>query len=111
MAEVRTMTKRAVLYARISQATEESVSVARQVEAGRALAAARGWQVVGTYVDDGVSATKNRPEDRAGWQAPLARRGHLRRRHHLEGGPTGPPHAGLPLGGPGPARGQPQANA
>ena len=63
--------KQVVLYARISVATEESVSVARQLEAGRRVAEARGWEVVGEFVDDGVSATANRPEDRAGWQALL----------------------------------------
>ncbi|WP_148613785.1 recombinase family protein [Nocardioides rubriscoriae] len=65
------MTKRAALYARISLASEESVSVARQLQAGRSLTEARGWEVVGEYVDDGVSATRNRPEDRAGWRALL----------------------------------------
>lgn len=65
------MTKQVVLYARISVTTEESVSVARQLEAGRRLAEARGWEVVGEFVDDGVSATQNRPEDRAGWKALL----------------------------------------
>ena len=63
--------KQVVLYARISVTTEESVSVARQLEAGRRVAEARGWEVVGEFVDDGVSATANRPEDRAGWQALL----------------------------------------
>lgn len=64
------MAKRtAVLYARISVTTEESVSVARQLASGRRYAAARGWRVVGEYIDDGVSATRNKPEDRAGWRA------------------------------------------
>lgn len=63
--------KQVVLYARISVTTEESVSVARQLKAGRRLAEARGWEVNGEFVDDGVSATLNRPEDRAGWQALL----------------------------------------
>lgn len=67
------MTKRAVIYARLSVASSDrSVSIARQLDAGRALAAARGWEVVGEFTDDGVSATANRPEDRAGWSALLA---------------------------------------
>ncbi len=62
------MTRRVAIYARLSVTTEESVSIERQVEAGRQYAAARGWKVVMVAVDDGVSATKNRPEDRAGWR-------------------------------------------
>jgi len=65
------MTKTAVLYARISVASEESVSVARQLDAGRKYAAARGWRIVGEFVDDGVSATRNKPEGRAAWAALL----------------------------------------
>lgn len=61
--------RRAVIYARISVSSEESVSIARQVEAAEHYAAARGWQVVGTFLDDGVSATHNKPEDRTGWRA------------------------------------------
>ncbi len=65
-------TRRAVIYARISVAQEASVSIDRQLEAAQQYAAARGWQVVGTFRDDGVSATHNKPEDRAGWRALLA---------------------------------------
>ncbi|QFQ29733.2 recombinase family protein [Janibacter melonis] len=61
------MTKRVALYARISVSKEESVSVARQLDAGRKLAEARGWEVVLVEKDDGVSASKSRPEDRDGW--------------------------------------------
>nr|WP_307858308.1 recombinase family protein [Cellulomonas fulva] len=43
----------------------------RQVEAAEQYAAARGWQVVATFRDEGVSATHNKPEDRAGWRALL----------------------------------------
>ncbi|MCB0908236.1 MAG: recombinase family protein [Nocardioidaceae bacterium] len=64
--------RRAAIYARISVTTEESVSVERQIEAARQYAAARGWDVVATFTDEGVSATHNKPEDRAGWQALLA---------------------------------------
>jgi site-specific DNA recombinase len=60
--------RRVAVYARLSVTTEESVSIARQLDAGRKLAAARGWTVVLVAKDDGVSATKNRPEDRAGWR-------------------------------------------
>ena len=31
----------------------------------------RGWEVVATFIDDGVSATHNKPEARAGWRALL----------------------------------------
>lgn len=67
-------TRRAVLYARISVANEESVSIARQLESAQQYAAARGWEVVGTFHDDGVSATHNKPENRLGWRALLASR-------------------------------------
>ena len=39
------------------------------MEACQQYAAAKGWTVVGTYTDDGVSASRNKPEDRQGWQA------------------------------------------
>ncbi|MBM7807649.1 DNA invertase Pin-like site-specific DNA recombinase [Geodermatophilus bullaregiensis] len=61
-------TRRAAIYARISVAQEASVSIDRQVEAAQQYASARGWQVVGTFKDDGVSASEKRPEDRAGWR-------------------------------------------
>ncbi len=60
-----------VLYARLSVSKEESVSIDRQLAAARKYAEGRGWQVVGEFVDDGVSATANRPEDRKGWSALL----------------------------------------
>lgn len=63
--------RRCAIYARISVTSEESVSLARQVEAAEQYAAARGWQVVETFRDGGVSATHNKPEDRAGWRALL----------------------------------------
>ncbi len=63
---------RCVLYARLSITKEESVSIARQLQSCRQYAEARGWQVVGEFVDDGVSATANRPEERQGWAALLA---------------------------------------
>lgn len=61
-----------VLYARISLSKEESVSVDRQLESCRKYAEARSWQILGEFVDDGVSATANRPEDRKGWNKLLA---------------------------------------
>lgn len=61
--------RRAVLYARLSVTAEESVSIERQLDSCRKYAEAQGWQVVGEFVDDGVSASKNRPEQRKGWQA------------------------------------------
>jgi DNA invertase Pin-like site-specific DNA recombinase len=64
--------RRCVLYARLSVTKEESVSIARQLESCRRYAEARCWEVVGEFIDDGVSATANRPEDRNGWTALLA---------------------------------------
>lgn len=64
--------RRCVLYARLSVTKEESVSIARQLQSCRRYAEARGWEVVGEFIDDGVSATANRPEDRKGWAALLA---------------------------------------
>lgn len=62
----------AVLYARISVWTEESVSIQRQIASGRKYAAARDWRVVGEFIDDGVSATRNKPEGRPGWRSLLS---------------------------------------
>ncbi len=64
--------RRCVLYARLSVTKEESVSIARQLQSCRRYAEARGWEVMGEFIDDGVSATANRPEDRNGWAALLA---------------------------------------
>lgn len=64
--------RRCVLYARISLSREESVSVERQLVSARKYAEGRGWEVVGEFIDDGVSATANRPEDRKGWTELLA---------------------------------------
>lgn len=66
--------RRCVLYARLSVTKEESVSIARQLQSCRSYAEARGWEVVGEFVDDGVSATANRPEGRPGWKSLLAAR-------------------------------------
>ena len=65
------MSRPVALYARLSVTTEESVSIARQLDAGRRYAQSRGWTVVAEAVDDGVSATRNRPQDRAGWRSLL----------------------------------------
>lgn len=67
-----TTPRRAVIYARLSVAQEASVSIEDQVGRAGHYARSHGWQVVGTFVDDGVSASKNRPEDRPGWRALLA---------------------------------------
>ncbi len=66
--------RRCVLYARLSVTKEESVSIARQLQSCRRYAEARGWETVGEFVDDGVSATANRPEERLGWKSLLAAR-------------------------------------
>jgi site-specific DNA recombinase len=60
-----------VLYARLSVARDESVSIERQLESGRKYADSRGWKVVGTFIDDGVSASNVKPENRVGWRALL----------------------------------------
>jgi site-specific DNA recombinase len=65
-------TRRAVIYARISVTQEASVSIDRQVEAAQQYAAARGWQVVGIFPENGVSASHNKPVDRAAWRELLA---------------------------------------
>ncbi|WP_193608260.1 recombinase family protein [Nocardioides lijunqiniae] len=64
-------TRRCAIYVRISVAQEASVSMDRQVEAAEQYAAARGWTVVEVFRDEGVSATHNKPENRAGWRALL----------------------------------------
>lgn len=64
-----TSARRCAIYARISVTQEASVSIDRQIEAAEQYASARGWQVVATFRDDGVSATQNKPESRVGWQA------------------------------------------
>lgn len=66
--------RRCVLYARLSVTKEESVSIARQLQSCRRYAEARGWEIVGEFVDDGVSATASRPEERPGWKSLLAAR-------------------------------------
>jgi len=66
--------RRCVLYARLSISKEESVSIARQLQSCRRYAEARGWEILGEFVDDGVSATANRPEERHGWNSLLAAR-------------------------------------
>jgi site-specific DNA recombinase len=69
--------KRVILYARLSVTTEESVSIERQLHAMTRLAEARDWSIVGQHVDDGVSASKVRPEERPGWRAVLDYQGPL----------------------------------
>lgn len=49
---------RAALYARVST-TSHGQDVGLQLEELRQIAAQRGWQVVGEYVDEGVSGAKN----------------------------------------------------
>ncbi|MDH6465950.1 site-specific DNA recombinase [Micromonospora sp. A200] len=59
---------RAVLYLRMSMdRTGEGAGLERQEQACRALALARGWEVV-AVVDDTISATTARLADRPGWQ-------------------------------------------
>src|SRR5437764_3801316 len=55
-------TKRAVLYVRVST---DKQTVANQIEKLTAVANARGWQIVATFNDAGVSGSKSR-KDRPG---------------------------------------------
>ena len=54
------MTKRAALYLRQSKSDQTGNGPERQLERTRQLADLRGWTVAGTYLDDGVSASKAR---------------------------------------------------
>ncbi|MFF3006688.1 recombinase family protein [Kitasatospora sp. NPDC057940] len=56
--------KRALIGVRLSVATEESTSPARQREKGRLMAQMKDYQIVGYAEDLDVSATKFRPIDR-----------------------------------------------
>lgn len=59
---------RAVIYLRLSQSTETSVSIARQREACEKEAERLGLEVVLVATDDGVSGSKTAPLDRAGFR-------------------------------------------
>jgi site-specific DNA recombinase len=62
--------RRAVIYARVSlDKTGEGASVERQLEACRALAVARGWDVVDEKVDNSISAWSNKR--RPAWESVL----------------------------------------
>ncbi|QEO10566.1 recombinase family protein [Protaetiibacter larvae] len=63
------MAKRAVLYVRVSRSTEESVSIARQERELLDLAESEGWQVVGTFRDDGLSGRVERKKAEAALEA------------------------------------------
>lgn len=63
------MTKRAALYLRQSKTDDEGIE--RQTERTTALATARGWHIVATYVDNDVSASKTRG-DQTAWGRMLA---------------------------------------
>jgi DNA invertase Pin-like site-specific DNA recombinase len=59
---------RAVLYLRMSMdKTGEGAGLIRQEQACRALALARGWEVI-DVIDDTISATAGRLADRPGWR-------------------------------------------
>jgi len=51
---------RVVGYARLSRASEDSTSIAKQRQILKQTATARGWDLVGIEVDEDVSATKSR---------------------------------------------------
>ena len=59
--------RRAALYVRVST---DRQTVANQIEALATVAAARGWEIVATYADNGVSGAKGR-KDRPGLDALL----------------------------------------
>lgn len=59
---------RAVIYLRLSQASETSVSIARQREECAVEAQRLGLDVVLVAIDDGVSGSKTAPLDRAGFR-------------------------------------------
>lgn len=66
------MSTRCALYLRVSlDATGEALAVDRQREDCRRIAAERGWDVVGEYVDNSVSASK-REVRRPGYEALVA---------------------------------------
>ncbi|MFF1634953.1 recombinase family protein [Leifsonia sp. NPDC058248] len=54
------MPKRAVLYLRLSNASDTSTSIARQEADLRALAEREGWDVTATLTDEGISGRKSR---------------------------------------------------
>lgn len=49
------------IYARISKDDGTALGVARQIEDCTALAERKGWTIIDTYVDNNVSASKDRP--------------------------------------------------
>ena len=57
------------IYARLSLASEGSVSIDQQLHEGRAKAEKLGATVIAEGIDNNVSASKTRPEDRPGWRA------------------------------------------
>jgi len=62
--------RKAVIYARVSlDKTGEGASVERQLEACRALAVARGWEVVDEKIDNSISAWSNKR--RPAWESVL----------------------------------------
>lgn len=61
------MTKRAALYLRVSTGEQTVENQQRELEAA---AEARGWHIVATYVDDGISGAKGR-DKRPGLDAML----------------------------------------
>lgn len=62
---------RAVIYLRLSESSETSVSIARQREACEAEAVRLGCDVVAVLVDDGVSGSKTAPLERRGFRQVL----------------------------------------
>src|SRR5690606_18582077 len=62
---------RVAIYARLSRAHDNSTSIERQLAACREDAGRRGWEVVGEWVDDGVSGATD-PSERPGMSALLA---------------------------------------
>lgn len=67
-----TTSTRCALYARVSDSQDgKSESVAQQLAAMTAEVERRGWSVVATYTDDGVSASRYAHKQREGWPSLL----------------------------------------
>lgn len=68
MAMLTTKPKRAAMYVRVST---DRQTIENQTKALQAIADHRGWQIVGTYADKGISGAKGR-KDRPGFDRMLA---------------------------------------
>lgn len=65
----RQPTKRVVLYARYSTDQQNPASIQTQLDLGRAMIEAKGWQLIDSFIDAGISGANY--ETRSGLQAAL----------------------------------------